>query len=86
VTEHGGQVKLAGEVWTARASGPTVPLPIGSQVTVVAIDGATAVIRAESPPHYGHPVTGGPARPQLQDPVPKPPPQPEPGPGAERRD
>jgi membrane protein implicated in regulation of membrane protease activity len=86
VTEHGGQVKLAGEVWTARASGPTVPLPVGSQVTVVAIDGATAVIRPESPPRYGHPVTGGSARPQLQDPVPQPPQQPEPGPAQERRD
>jgi|GEM_PF-64251 len=75
VTEHSGQVKLAGEVWTARASGPTLPMPVGSQVTVLRIDGATAVIRAEPVPHYGLPTSSGPVQPRLQDPVPEPPPQ-----------
>jgi membrane-bound ClpP family serine protease len=49
VTEHAGRVKLAGEVWTARASGRP-SRSVGSQVTVVAIDGAIAVIRAEPRP------------------------------------
>lgn len=43
VTERGGEVKLAGEVWTARAGGPH-PLEPGSAVVVLRIDGATAVV------------------------------------------
>ena len=43
VTERTGEVKLAGEVWTARARGPH-PLEPGSAVVVVRIDGATAVV------------------------------------------
>lgn len=39
----GGRVKLAGEVWTARLESGT-PLPQGVEVTVVAIEGATAVV------------------------------------------
>lgn len=46
VTEHGGQVKLAGEVWSARAAPGEYPLEIGSHVSVVRIDGATAVVTA----------------------------------------
>lgn len=44
VTRQQGQVKLAnGEVWTARtAGGPAVPE--GAEVTVLAVEGATAVI------------------------------------------
>ncbi|GMA31055.1 NfeD family protein [Litorihabitans aurantiacus] len=38
-----GRVKLAGEVWSARFDG-TGELTVGSPVTVVAIDGATAVV------------------------------------------
>ncbi|HET6710776.1 NfeD family protein [Amycolatopsis sp.] len=43
-----GQVKLAGEVWSARSLGEHLP-PIapGTQVTVVEISGATAVVSAE---------------------------------------
>lgn len=43
-----GQVKLAGEVWSARSLGEHLP-PIapGTPVTVVEISGATAVVSAE---------------------------------------
>ncbi len=41
---HGGQVKLAGEVWTARSMDETVVLEPGRVVTVFEIDGATAVV------------------------------------------
>ena len=43
VTERSGEVRLAGEVWTARAGG-SHPLEPGSSVVVVRIDGATAVV------------------------------------------
>ncbi len=39
-----GRIKLAGEVWSARTEGP--PLSAGTQVTVVTIAGATAIIEA----------------------------------------
>jgi membrane protein implicated in regulation of membrane protease activity len=49
VTETSGRVKLAGEVWSARLVDDGVPgssglLPEGSEVRVVRIDGATAVV------------------------------------------
>ncbi|OBF11660.1 NfeD family protein [Mycobacterium sp. ACS4331] len=44
ITAHQGQVKLEGEVWTARPlNGGDVYKP-GDQVTVMRIDGATAVV------------------------------------------
>ena len=44
ITQHQGQVKLDGEVWTARPlNGHDVYQP-GDQVTVMRIDGATAVV------------------------------------------
>lgn len=43
VSEGGGRVKLAGEVWTARVVG--TPIAPGTAVEVVRIDGATAVVR-----------------------------------------
>ncbi|WP_109209401.1 MULTISPECIES: NfeD family protein [Microbacterium] len=48
VGAHGGQVKLAnGDVWTARAeSGELEP---GARIRVSRIDGATAVVRSDSP-------------------------------------
>lgn len=46
VTARSGQVKLAGEVWTARAVDPLAVFPAGADVTVVGIDGATALIAA----------------------------------------
>lgn len=53
VNERGGRVKLHGEVWTARTKEPGVVLEVGTTVTVVEIDGATAVVSAASqPPSY----------------------------------
>lgn len=43
VSEHAGLVKLAGEVWTARTEGDAV-LAVGTEVRVVRIAGATAVV------------------------------------------
>ncbi|WP_344262699.1 NfeD family protein [Streptomyces sodiiphilus] len=39
-----GQIKLAGEVWSARALDADDSFEPGSQVSVVEIDGATAVV------------------------------------------
>ncbi|TQF66488.1 NfeD family protein [Rhodococcus spelaei] len=44
VAEHGGQIKLDGQVWTARALDVTEVYPPGTTVTVMEIDGATAVV------------------------------------------
>ncbi|MCV7226823.1 NfeD family protein [Mycolicibacterium komossense] len=44
VTQHHGQVKLEGEVWTARPLNDHDVYQPGDQVTVMHIDGATAVV------------------------------------------
>ena len=44
VARHEGQVKLEGEVWTARPLNETDVFEPGDQVLVVHIDGATAVV------------------------------------------
>ena len=44
VARHEGQVKLHGEVWTARPLNDNDVYEPGDQVTVVQIDGATAVV------------------------------------------
>jgi len=44
VDEHAGQVKLAGEVWTARVFEPGSRIEPGAEVEVFGIDGATAVV------------------------------------------
>jgi membrane protein implicated in regulation of membrane protease activity len=49
VTSRGGQVKIAGEIWSARSDRPGAALEIGSPVRVVEIDGATAVVSALPP-------------------------------------
>ena len=54
VTGRSGQVKLAGEVWSARASNSVGPLEVGAPVRVVAIEGATAVV-TPLPPHAALP-------------------------------
>jgi membrane protein implicated in regulation of membrane protease activity len=59
VDPRGGRVKLAGEVWSARAEGPATVLPAGSRAVVVRIEGATAVVAAEPPPPGADP-TGHP--------------------------
>jgi len=43
VTSAGGRIKLAGEVWTARAEGDAT-ISAGDEVRVARIDGATAVV------------------------------------------
>jgi membrane protein implicated in regulation of membrane protease activity len=50
VTDRTGQVKLHGEVWTARVAPGHNRLEVGSAVTVVRIEGATAVVAPESVP------------------------------------
>jgi len=44
VDKHGGRVKLAGEVWSARATSETETFDTGTEVLVTRIDGATAVV------------------------------------------
>ncbi|EKF23802.1 nfeD-like partner-binding family protein [Mycolicibacterium hassiacum DSM 44199] len=45
ITRHEGQIKLDGEVWTARPMHDTDVYEPGDQVTVVRIDGAIAVVQ-----------------------------------------
>ncbi|NIJ12091.1 membrane protein implicated in regulation of membrane protease activity [Saccharomonospora amisosensis] len=47
VDSHGGQVKLAGDVWSARSLTEGQVIEPGTKVTVVEISGATAVVSAE---------------------------------------
>ena len=50
VTHGGGRIKLAGEVWTARLEDDAVgPLAVGQEVTMVRIDGVTAVVVPATP-------------------------------------
>lgn len=49
VSHDSGQVKLAGEIWSARTDQPGLVLPIGMAAYVQRIDGATAVVCAEPP-------------------------------------
>ncbi|MEO8813682.1 MAG: NfeD family protein [Mycobacterium sp.] len=44
IGEHGGQVKLGGEVWTARPLNDGDVYEPGEEVTVMHIDGATALV------------------------------------------
>jgi membrane protein implicated in regulation of membrane protease activity len=44
VTKDGGRVRLNGAEWSARAMDPRQELHAGTTVTVVGIDGATAVV------------------------------------------
>jgi membrane protein implicated in regulation of membrane protease activity len=44
VTRDGGRVRLNGAEWSARAKDPAQVLAAGARVSVVAIDGATAVV------------------------------------------
>ncbi|OXM54228.1 NfeD family protein [Amycolatopsis alba] len=46
VDVEGGQVKLAGDVWSARCMSEGEPIAPGTSVTVVEISGATAVVSA----------------------------------------
>ncbi|EOM75031.1 hypothetical protein Rrhod_3644 [Rhodococcus rhodnii LMG 5362] len=44
VAQHSGRIKLDGDEWTARPLDVTESYPEGSTVTVMEIDGATAVV------------------------------------------
>ncbi|BDH57414.1 NfeD family protein [Tsukamurella sp. PLM1] len=44
ITAGGGRIRLGGEEWTARTPYDGAPIPVGTQVTVVEIDGAVAVV------------------------------------------
>jgi membrane protein implicated in regulation of membrane protease activity len=50
VSGSDGQVKLAGEIWSARTAQTGLVLPVGMQAVVQRIDGATAVVISEPPP------------------------------------
>lgn len=49
VTDRAGTVKLRGEEWTARSADPSQQWEPGQMVDVIRIEGATAVVSAESP-------------------------------------
>jgi membrane protein implicated in regulation of membrane protease activity len=44
VTAQGGQIKLAGEIWTARPYDEYAVIPVGAKVQVFEIRGATAYV------------------------------------------
>jgi membrane protein implicated in regulation of membrane protease activity len=44
VDDRGGQVRIGGEVWSARLYAPGSPAPEGATVDILAIDGATALV------------------------------------------
>ena len=47
VTQQGGQVRLDGDLWSARAFDDKVDIEPGASVTIVEIAGATAVVLAD---------------------------------------
>ncbi len=47
VTEDAGRVKLAGEVWSARTEDDAAEIAEGAEVTVLRIQGATAIVAPE---------------------------------------
>jgi membrane protein implicated in regulation of membrane protease activity len=44
VTGHAGQVRIRGEVWSARSYDETLVIPVGQLVDVMQIEGATALV------------------------------------------
>lgn len=42
-----GQIRLEGSIWSARALDPTTTFAVGEHVTVISIDGPTAVVWKE---------------------------------------
>ncbi|MFC5379632.1 NfeD family protein [Aquipuribacter nitratireducens] len=61
VDDRSGQVKLAGETWSARSADRSATIPADTDVVVVRIEGATAVVSPDpaappaSPPRSEHP-------------------------------
>ena len=50
VDATGGRIRLAGELWSARAYDDTATIRPGATVDVFEIDGATAIVHEASPP------------------------------------
>lgn len=48
ITPGGGQITLDGSIWSARALDPEESFEVGEHVTVVSIDGPTAVVWKDS--------------------------------------
>ena len=48
VDEHGGQVRIGGDVWSARGLEGAPTLEPGQKVTVIDISGATAIVLADN--------------------------------------
>ncbi|MGH3880767.1 MAG: NfeD family protein [Actinophytocola sp.] len=48
VNQHGGQVRLDGDLWSARAFNDQKEIAPGASVTIVEISGATAVVLSDS--------------------------------------
>jgi membrane protein implicated in regulation of membrane protease activity len=44
ITDDGGQVRIGGELWSARPYDESHVIPVGSTVDVFAIEGATALV------------------------------------------
>lgn len=55
VDDRSGQVKLAGDTWSARAADRGARITADTDVVVVRIDGATALVRAETTGTTGTP-------------------------------
>lgn len=53
VTDKNGRVKLNGEVWSARTQDDAAVIPEGTEVTVVTINGATAIVAPETGEQHG---------------------------------
>jgi membrane protein implicated in regulation of membrane protease activity len=53
-----GQVKVGGEMWTARAFFDGEPIAAGMRVEVVRVEGVTALVIAAPSPHLEHPEEG----------------------------
>jgi len=57
VDDRGGQVKLSGETWSARTTERGARIAADTDVVVVRIDGATALVRAERTQQHADPST-----------------------------
>jgi membrane protein implicated in regulation of membrane protease activity len=44
ISDDGGQVRIGGELWSARPYNESQVIPVGSTVDVFAIEGATALV------------------------------------------
>lgn len=50
VTHNAGRVRIGGEEWTARSYDPSLVIPAGATVEVLAIEGATALVHPQEEP------------------------------------